>query len=389
MLNCGVVDWKSAKQSTIVMSFIEVKYIVVAEASMEVWMSKFIDGLGNVMPTNKEPIKMVCDNIGAIATANDPGIMKGARHYQRKYYYIQEVIENGNIVLNKVLTDDNLLSKLNEIDEDSDTNSDSVIQSNKIDDLMKEEVKHLQVVIDALHVKHKEYNDIVQIYCRLIRQKKLIDALALSDRCLRDGASDHLLMLLIEREGENHDVYNRSSLELYGFLFLRESCREIDLFHHGKKSRKRAWLRDKKICQKLPGHNLSRQYYPNQLPWLTKYPRSSNAAAELCSSNSDTGKIMARMDVMTMKMDAQYKDFQSRSKQSNLDDDDIPMSHEEEAKFMQTFLRTRFYNDYCDRDSNRDNWRSSERNDYNRDNYQSHTNDKPDLQKQLSDFIKA
>ncbi|GJZ54797.1 reverse transcriptase domain-containing protein [Tanacetum coccineum] len=34
------------------------------------------------------------------------------------------------------------------------------------------------------------------------------------------------------------------------------------------------------------------------------------------------------------------KDFQSRSKQSNLDDDDIPMSREEEAKFMQTFRRS-------------------------------------------------
>ncbi|GJX94828.1 reverse transcriptase domain-containing protein [Tanacetum coccineum] len=107
------------------------------------------------------------------------------------------------------------------------------------------------------------------------------------------------------------------------------------------------------------------------------------------SSNSDTDKIMARMDAMTMKMDAQYKEFQSRSKQPNLDDDDIPMSREEEAKFMQTFRRTCFYTDYRDRDSNRDNWRSSGRNYYNRDNYQSHSDDKPDLQKQLSDFIKA
>ncbi|GJV34282.1 hypothetical protein Tco_1394682 [Tanacetum coccineum] len=61
----------------------------------------------------------------------------------------------------------------------------------------------------------------------------------------------------------------------------------------------------------------------------------------------------------------------------------------EEAKFMQTFRRTRFYNDYHDRDSNRDNWRSSGRNNYNRYNYQSHSDDKPNLQKQLSDFIKA
>ncbi|GJZ68590.1 hypothetical protein Tco_0631830 [Tanacetum coccineum] len=43
------------------------------------------------------------------------------------------------------------------------------------------------------------------------------------------------------------------------------------------------------------------------------------------NSNSDTDKIIARMDAMTMKIDAQYKDFQSRSKQTNLDDDDIPI----------------------------------------------------------------
>ncbi|GKC84423.1 hypothetical protein Tco_1140140 [Tanacetum coccineum] len=100
-------------------------------------------------------------------------------------------------------------------------------------------------------------------------------------------------------------------------------------------------------------------------------------------------KIITRIDAMTMKMDAQYKDFQSHSKQPNFDDDDIPMSREEEAKFMQTFRLTRFYNDYRDRDSNRDNWRSSRRNDYNRDNYQFHSDNKPDLQKQLSDFKNA
>nr|GEZ18027.1 reverse transcriptase domain-containing protein [Tanacetum cinerariifolium] len=39
---------------------------------------------------------------------------------------------------------------------------------------------------------------------------------------------------------------------------------------------------------------------------------------------------MARKDAITMKMDAQYKDFQSRSKQSNLDDDDIPIDDEDD-----------------------------------------------------------
>ncbi|GJR90797.1 hypothetical protein Tco_0214808 [Tanacetum coccineum] len=51
------------------------------------------------------------------------------------------------------------------------------------------------------------------------------------------------------------------------------------------------------------------------------------AFADEGSRNSDTDKIMARMDVMTMKMDAQYKEFQSCSKQPNPDhnDDDKPI----------------------------------------------------------------
>lgn len=40
------------------------------------------------------------------------------------------------------------------------------------------------------------------MYTRLIDEEKLMDALALSDRFLRNGASDRLLQLLIER-GEN------------------------------------------------------------------------------------------------------------------------------------------------------------------------------------------
>ncbi|GJT68948.1 reverse transcriptase domain-containing protein [Tanacetum coccineum] len=45
------------------------------------------------------------------------------------------------------------------------------------------------------------------------------------------------------------------------------------------------------------------------------------------------------MDAMTIKMDARYKEHQSRAKQPtpDLDDDDTPMSREEEAKFMQAF----------------------------------------------------
>ncbi|GKC62982.1 reverse transcriptase domain-containing protein [Tanacetum coccineum] len=125
---------------------------------------------------------------------------------------------------------------------------------------------------------------------------------------------------------------------------------------------------------------------------FSQHENESLTDAWLRNSNSDTDKIMARMDAMTIKIDAQYKELQSRAKQPtpDLNNDDIPMSREEEAKFMQTFRKTRFFNDYRDRDSNRDNWRSSRRNDYNRDNYISNTDDKSyDLQKSFNDFMKS
>ncbi|GJS37139.1 retrotransposon protein, putative, ty1-copia subclass [Tanacetum coccineum] len=84
---------KSAKQRNTTMSSIEVEYIAAAEVSMEaVWIRKFIDGLGSVVPSNKRPMEMLCDNEPAIAMANDLRILKGARHFQRKYHYIRKVI---------------------------------------------------------------------------------------------------------------------------------------------------------------------------------------------------------------------------------------------------------------------------------------------------------
>ncbi|GJZ93025.1 reverse transcriptase domain-containing protein [Tanacetum coccineum] len=98
------------------------------------------------------------------------------------------------------------------------------------------------------------------------------------------------------------------------------------------------------------------------------------------------------MDAMTLKMDAQYKELQTHAKKTkpDLDEDDIPMSREEEAKFMKTFCKTHFYNDHRDRGLNRDNWRSNERSSYNRDNYRYNTDDKSyDLQKQFNNFMKS
>nr|GEX79172.1 hypothetical protein [Tanacetum cinerariifolium] len=129
VLNGGAVDWKSAKQSICATSSAEAEYIAAFDASKEaVWVRKFISGHDvvptieepitvwvrkfisghDVVPTIEEPISMYCDNTEAIAIANESGITKGDRHFCAKVHYLREVIEYGDVKLEKVHTDDNL-----------------------------------------------------------------------------------------------------------------------------------------------------------------------------------------------------------------------------------------------------------------------------------------
>ncbi|GJR77633.1 retrotransposon protein, putative, ty1-copia subclass [Tanacetum coccineum] len=108
VLNGGVVDWKSTKQSIFATSSTDVEYIAAFDASKEaVWIRKFISGLG-IVPTIEEPISMYCDNTGAIAIAKDDGVTKGARHFRAKVYYFRETIKMGDVKIEKIDTDDNL-----------------------------------------------------------------------------------------------------------------------------------------------------------------------------------------------------------------------------------------------------------------------------------------
>ncbi|GJV56614.1 hypothetical protein Tco_1457619 [Tanacetum coccineum] len=99
---------ESTKQSIFATSSVEAEYIAALGAYKEaVWVRKFIVGL-EVVPTIEEPIKIYDDNTGAITIANESGITKGARHYRAKVHYLCEVIEFGDVKLEKVHTVDNL-----------------------------------------------------------------------------------------------------------------------------------------------------------------------------------------------------------------------------------------------------------------------------------------
>lgn len=61
----GAITWQSKKQSTVASSTVEAEYIALASATKEaIWLRKFLTELN--FPSNSQPIKIYCDNKGAI-----------------------------------------------------------------------------------------------------------------------------------------------------------------------------------------------------------------------------------------------------------------------------------------------------------------------------------
>ncbi|WCJ29565.1 Copia protein [Euphorbia peplus] len=108
LLNGGAISWKSTKHPTIADSTAEAEYIDVCEASKEaVWMRKFISDLG-VVPSIKDSVVLFCDNNGAMIQTKEPQSTKKNQHVLRKFHLILEIIQRGDVRLQRVDTNDNV-----------------------------------------------------------------------------------------------------------------------------------------------------------------------------------------------------------------------------------------------------------------------------------------
>ncbi|WVZ96895.1 hypothetical protein U9M48_042475 [Paspalum notatum var. saurae] len=111
-LNGEAVSWKSSKQDTVADSTTEAEYIAASEAAKEVvWIRKFVSELG-VVPSASCPLDLYCDNMGAIAQANDPRSHQKSKHILRRYHLIREIIDRGDVKICKVHTDLNVVDPL-------------------------------------------------------------------------------------------------------------------------------------------------------------------------------------------------------------------------------------------------------------------------------------
>ncbi|KAL9237228.1 hypothetical protein vseg_011806 [Gypsophila vaccaria] len=90
----------------------ESEYIAASEAAKEaIWLPNFLQGL-TVVPSAKEPITLYYDNSGAIFLAKEPKSSNKSRHVLRKAHLIIDYVEQREIVLCKIGTDDNIVDPL-------------------------------------------------------------------------------------------------------------------------------------------------------------------------------------------------------------------------------------------------------------------------------------
>ena len=101
-----------SKQSIMVGSTCEEEYIAPLEATNEgVWMKEFISDLC-VIPSASSPIKIFCDNAGAIALAKESRFHKRTKHIKRHFNSIRDQVKEGDIDICKIHTDMNFADPL-------------------------------------------------------------------------------------------------------------------------------------------------------------------------------------------------------------------------------------------------------------------------------------
>ncbi|KAI5343247.1 hypothetical protein L3X38_011123 [Prunus dulcis] len=96
-LGSGVFSWASVKQSSVALSTAEAEYVSAAEATAEaVWLRFVLSDFGE---EQVEATPILCDNTSAIATTKNPVHHHRTRHISRRFHFIRDALQNGEIDL--------------------------------------------------------------------------------------------------------------------------------------------------------------------------------------------------------------------------------------------------------------------------------------------------
>ena len=84
------------------LSSCEAEYVAAAAAACQgVWLSRLI---ADMMGTKEAPVKLLMDNMSAIALSRNPVHHDRSKHIDTKFHFIRECIEEGKVEVDHVGT---------------------------------------------------------------------------------------------------------------------------------------------------------------------------------------------------------------------------------------------------------------------------------------------
>ncbi|GKV16510.1 hypothetical protein SLEP1_g27143 [Rubroshorea leprosula] len=98
------ISWKVTLQSTVALSTTEAEYMAITEAVKEaLWLKGLVSDLG----VEQNEMMVFCDSQSAIHLMKNMMYHERTKHIQVQYHFVWEVISNGDVLVEKISTDEN------------------------------------------------------------------------------------------------------------------------------------------------------------------------------------------------------------------------------------------------------------------------------------------
>ena len=105
-MGARAISWSLKKQHVVALSSTEAEYIMQMHMAKEVlWLHSF---LWELCSAPDDPLILNCDNQGAITLTKDNKFHACTKHIDMCYHFIREVVEDGKVAVQYILTRDNV-----------------------------------------------------------------------------------------------------------------------------------------------------------------------------------------------------------------------------------------------------------------------------------------
>jgi len=104
-LDKSLVTWSSQKQKIVALSSCEAEYVAAVAACQGIWLSRLIS---DMMGMKEATVKLLMDNMSAIALSKNPVHHGRSKHIDTKYHFLRECIEDGNVEVDHIGTAEQL-----------------------------------------------------------------------------------------------------------------------------------------------------------------------------------------------------------------------------------------------------------------------------------------